>query len=156
MKPAQEKKFFASFFQKISLTFFLLLCSSAHAQGVAVTCAWARATLPHQDTSAAYLTLNSSSGDTLTSVAAAEASMVMLHQTTAKNGTSEMTDLDSISLPAGKPVALAPGGMHLMLMDMKAPLRAGDTLHLSLHFTRAPMVTVSVPVLAVRAAGPCG
>jgi copper(I)-binding protein len=155
VRSAPAKEFFASFFQKRSLSFFLFLCPPAHAQQVAVTCAWARATLPHQDSSAAYLTLTSKASDTLTSVDAAEAGMVMLHQTMEKNGTSEMSDLDSVSLPPGKPVVLAPGGTHLMLMDMKAPLRAGDTLHLSLHFTKAPVLAVNVPVLAVRAAGPC-
>ncbi len=151
---AQEQKFFASFFQKRSLL-FLFVCSGAHAQDIGISCAWARATLPHQNISAAYLTLNSAAGDTLTSVDAAEAGMVMLHQSKEKNGMSAMSDLDSLALPAGTKVVLAPGGTHLMLMDMKAPLRAGDTLHLSLHFTKAPVLAVNVPVLAVRAAGPC-
>jgi len=155
VERAQEQKVFASFFQKRSLFCFLFFAPAAHAQNIAVSCAWARASLPHQDTSAAYLTLTSPAGDTLTRVDAMEVGMVMLHQSTATNGMSDMTDLDSVALPAGKKVVLAPGGTHLMLMDMKAPLAAGSTLHLSLHFAKAPVLAVSVPVLALRAPGPC-
>jgi copper(I)-binding protein len=121
---------------------------------VAITGAWARATLPHQDEGVAYLTLQSPQGDTLASVASPQAGMVMLHQTEQKNGMADMEDMDSLALPAGKSVALAPGGMHLMLMDLKHPLKAGDTLHLSLVFKNAGSQDVAVPVLSVHATGP--
>jgi copper(I)-binding protein len=139
------------------LAWMFVVGGVAQAQGapVAVSCAWARASLPHQDTGVAYLTLRSDAGDSLTSVDAAEAGMVMLHQTVVKKGVSEMDDLDSIALPAGKAVALAPGGTHLMLMDMKQPLKAGGTLHLSLHFAKAGAQDVAVPVLAATASGAC-
>jgi copper(I)-binding protein len=121
---------------------------------VTVSGAWARATLPHQDEGVAYLTLQSAAGDTLTSVASPEAGMVMLHATTEKNGMSDMQDMDSLKLPAGQAVTLAPGGMHLMLMDLKHPLKAGDSLHLSLTFAKSGNEDVVVPVLPVHATGP--
>ena len=102
----------------------------------------------------AYLTLRSAGGDTLTGVDSPAAGMVMLHQTTQKNGVSSMEDVDSLALPAGKDVALAPGGTHLMLMDVKHALKPWDTLRLSLHFSKAGDVSVSVPVLPVSATGP--
>ena len=121
---------------------------------VAVTGAWARATLPHQDEGAAYLTLQSAQGDTLSDISSPEAGMVMLHQTTEKNGMADMQDMDSLPLPPGRPITLAPGGMHLMLMELKHPLKPGDTLHLSLHFKNGGSQDVTVPVRPVRATGP--
>jgi hypothetical protein len=128
--------------------------AAAPATPVSITGAWARASLPHQENTAAYMTLRSTAGDTLTGVDSADAGMVMLHQTTSKGGMSDMSDMESLALPAGKSVALAPGGMHLMVMDVKHPLAAGDILRLVLHFTHAGDVTATVPVLAATATGP--
>jgi hypothetical protein len=50
---------------------------------------------------------------------------VSLHETTQTNGVSRMRAVPELTLPAGKSVALAPGGLHLMLMDAKAPLQEG-------------------------------
>jgi copper(I)-binding protein len=137
---------------------FLLLSGAARAADtgapVSITAAWARASLPHQENTAAYMTLLSTGGDTLTGVDSADAGMVMLHQTTSKGGMSGMSDMDSLALPAGRSVALAPGGMHLMVMDVKHKLAVGDTLHLVLHFTHAGDVSAAVPVLAATATGP--
>jgi periplasmic copper chaperone A len=135
--------------------FWLAATAAAHAAPlVAVSDGWARATLPHQDEGVAYLTLRSAGGDTLTGVDSPAAGMVMLHQSTQKNGVAGMEDMDSLVLPPGKAVTLAPGGMHLMLMDVKQSLKAGDTLHLSLHFSKAGDVSVDVPVLPVSVTGP--
>jgi copper(I)-binding protein len=132
-----------------------MVSANALAAGpVSVTGAWTRATLPHQNVGAAYLTLQSASGDTLTDASSPEAGMVMLHQSTQTGGMAGMEDMDSLKLPAGKPVTLAPGGMHLMLMDLKRSLKPGDTLHLSLHFAKGGSEDVAVPVLPVRATGP--
>ena len=43
-----------------------------------------------------------------------------------------MRELDALDLPAGQIVSLAPGGMHLMLFDLSAPLRDGGRVHLTL------------------------
>jgi hypothetical protein len=67
-----------------------------------------------------------------------------------------MSDMDSLTLPPGKAVSLAPGGTHLMVTDMKHPLAAGSTLHLVLHFSHAGAVKCDVPVLAANATGPQG
>jgi copper(I)-binding protein len=136
----------------------VLLClvpvGALAAAPVSVTGAWSRATLPHQNQGAAYLTLQSAGGDTLTDISSPEAGMVMLHQSTQKNGMAGMEDMDSLALPASQPVTLAPGGTHLMLMDLKRALKPGDTLHLSLHFAKGGSQDVAVPVLPVRATGP--
>jgi copper(I)-binding protein len=127
-----EQKFFASFFQKRRSVFcsflkkrtkkllLIILCvtsNGAIAAPVSVTCAWARASLPHQDATAAYMTLNSAAGDTLNGAESGAAGMVMLHQTTTTGGMSDMSDMDSLVLPAGKSVSFAPGGMHIMVIS---------------------------------------
>jgi copper(I)-binding protein len=130
------------------------LTTAAQAAPVTITAPWARATLPHQTESAAYLTLTSPTADTLTAIDTQDAGMAMLHQTTRTGTTAAMSDLDSLPLPAGKPVALAPNGTHIMLMDLKHPLKPGQTLHLTLTFAHAGQQTVAIPVLPARSTGP--
>ncbi len=133
----------------------LFACGTALAASpVKVTDAWARATLPHQDEGVAYMTLQSQDGDTLTEIDSPQAGMVMLHQTKNTGGMAMMDDLASLALPTGQKVVLQPGGVHIMLMEMQHPLKAGETLHLSLHFTKAGVQDVAVPVLPVHATGP--
>ena len=134
----------------------LVSSAAAAAPPVSISNAWARASLPHQNSTAAYLTLRSDGGDLLTGIDSTDADMVMLHQTTTMNGMSNMSDMDSLTLPPGKAVPLAPGGTHLMIMDMKHSLAAGGTLHLLLHFSHAGAVKCDVPVLAANATGPQG
>jgi copper(I)-binding protein len=129
-----------------SLCFLVLGLSGAQA-AVTVTGAWSRASLPHQTEGVAYLTLRSSDGDVLTGADAAEAGMAMLHQAVrTAPGTMSMKDVDSLALPAGQSVALAPNGTHIMLMDLKHSLKPGDTVHLTLHFARSGDQTIDVPV----------
>lgn len=127
---------------------------AALAAGVTVSGAWARATLPHQDETAAYMTLQSAADDTLTEIDSPDAGMVMLHETSQTGGTAMMKDLEALPLPAGQKVALAPDGRHLMVMEMPHPLVAGSVLHLSLHFAHAGVEDVAVPVLPANAPGP--
>ena len=80
--------------------------------------------------------------------------MAMLHETTRKGTMSGMADMNGLDLPAGQPVALAPGGMHIMLMGLRHGLAAGDQLSLDLTFAHAPALHVRVPVQPLAAAGP--
>jgi copper(I)-binding protein len=121
---------------------------------VSVSGAWARATLPGQDDGVAYMTLRSPAGDSLMGVESDQAQGAMLHQSTSTGGMAGMADVNSVPLPLGKAVALAPNGLHIMLMGLKHRLKAGDTLHLTLHFARAADQTVDVPVRPVAAVGP--
>ncbi len=108
--------------------------------------AWVRASLPHQNDTAAYLTIESPVGDTLLSVSTPEAGMAMLHTTVTHGAMSGMADMDHVSLPPGKKVRFAPHGMHVMLMDLKHPLSPGGTLPLTLHFAHAGDITIAAPV----------
>ena len=140
------------------LTAILLVAAAAAAHAgiqvpVAVTGAWTRATLPHQDTAAVYMTLESQAGDELDGVSSPEADMAMLHVSSTHGGMDSMDDLDRLALPANQAVPLAPRGMHIMLMGLKHPLKAGDILHLRLHLGHG-IQDVSVPVRSVGATGP--
>jgi copper(I)-binding protein len=136
----------------------LLACAlgSAQAQPVQVTGAWARATAPGQNTGVAYLTITSREADRLVALSSPDAAMAMLHATTQTGGMSGMEDMDSVAVPAGGTVRLAPRGMHVMLMDLKHPLAAGSQIGLDLHFAKAGAVHVQVPVQPIGAAGPPG
>ena len=72
-------------------------------------------------------------GYTLTGVASADYGSASLHETTLVNGISRMREMPRLALPAHGGAELKPGGMHLMLMDPKKPLKAGD--HVTLRFT---------------------
>ena len=60
-----------------------------------------------------------------------------------------MREVNAIDLPAGKTVELKPGGLHIMLVGLKAPLKAGERFAMKLRFEKAGEVTIDVPVEAV-------
>jgi copper(I)-binding protein len=73
------------------------------------------------------------------------------------NGVMKMRPLEKgLAIEPGKTVKLAPGGYHLMLMDLKSPLKKGDKLPLTLEFEKAGKVQVSFDVQGVGAQGPAG
>ena len=61
-----------------------------------------------------------------------------------------------LTIEPGKPVKLAPGGYHLMMMDLKQPLKRGDKVPVTLEFEKAGKVTISLDVESVGAQGPAG
>lgn len=131
---------------------------SAAASELEVTGAWIRPTTA--ENGAAYATITSPVDDVLTgaSVASTVAAGVEIHQTTASSMTGDsmgssdtapmmsMAPVDSVALPAGQPVAFAPGGYHLMLTKLVGPLTAGSAVDLTMHFKVAGDRTVSFSV----------
>jgi copper(I)-binding protein len=67
-----------------------------------------------------------------------------------------MRQVDAVPLPAGQAVVLSPGGYHIMLMDLKAPLVAGQSFPLTLTFEKAGTVETNVMIGGVGASGPAG
>ena len=124
---------------------------------VTVTDPWARATILAYRPGAAYLTLESDTNDRLMAIETPAAGHVMIHRIeTDDSGVSRMVHLETLDLPPGKPVALAPGGMHLMLMDLAEKLEEGGTFPLTMRFEEAGEMTVEIPILGVAAVGPDG
>jgi copper(I)-binding protein len=127
----------------------------AQTPSIEVTQPWARATPGAARSGAVYFTITDhGAADTLTGVSTPAAGMAMLHESFMDNGVSKMRMLGSVNLPTNTPVTLAPGGMHIMLTDLAAPLRAGGSFPITLSFAHAAPVTVNVPVLKVGAPGP--
>ncbi len=110
----------------------LLAGTAAHAQ-TTVAEPWVRSTVPGQKATGAYLQITSATGGKLVSASTPVAGIVEIHEMTMDGNVMKMRALPSgLDLPAGKAVALKPGGMHVMLMDLKQPLKPGDTVPLTL------------------------
>ena len=103
-------------------------------ENVSVTDARVRPTHPGQEVGAAYMTLTSKQDAKLTAVESDVTKSVEIHSMTMNNGVMKMRMLDTLDLAAGKPYALAPGGYHLMLFDLKKPLTEGEVVNFTLHF----------------------
>lgn len=138
----------------LSLTVLVLLapllaaCGNEGKSEIAVTDAWARASVT--STGAAYLTIENkgSADDTLVEAGSPVAERVEVHDMTMEGMVMKMRKLDALPVAAGETVALAPGGKHIMLIGLKGPLAEGDTVPLTLVFEKAGEVAVEAPVRA--------
>lgn len=146
--------------KSILLTLLLssLMVSSAWAQNVSVQSAWARATVQGQKATGAFMTLTAKTATTLVGVSTSVAGVAEVHEMKMDNNVMQMRALpDGLALPAGKAVALQPGGYHVMLMDLKLPLQKDTTIPLTLRFKDAKGVEssldIKVPVSQVAPAG---
>jgi len=86
------------------------------------------------------------SDDRLIAASSPIARMAELHETKEVNGVVKMTPVPVLEIKAGTKVILAPGGLHIMLMDLKAPLKPGQSFPLTLSFEKAGMVDFTVKV----------
>lgn len=137
---------------RMPLACFALVASLTVQAGVTVESAWVRATVPGQAATGAYLSLRSSGSAALVGVSSPVAAVADLHQMTLEGGVMKMRALPRLVLPAGKAVELKPGGYHIMLMDLKRPMVAGESVPLTLRIESAEGRTESIEVKAeVRA-----
>lgn len=99
---------------------------------------------------AIYLTVTNTGGegDRLTGGASDLAATVELHESSMAGGVMEMRKVDSIDIPPGGPVMFQPGQNHIMLIGLKAPLRAGMAGSLTLTFEKQGAVVVPIVVTA--------
>ncbi|MGO8917455.1 MAG: copper chaperone PCu(A)C [Stellaceae bacterium] len=125
--------------------------------GVRIDGAWARATPAAAKTGAIYLTITNtgSAPDTIESASTPAADKAELHEMKMENGVMEMRPVRSLTVAAGKSVVLQPGGYHLMLTGLKAPLKEGQTVPVTVIFKHAgaQQVTVSVAKIGAMHAG---
>ncbi len=126
----------------------VLIAAAAIAQTrtVEITDAWARATPGTATNGAAYLTIESPTADRLTGVSTPVAKQAELHRMTLADGIMTMRPLAAIDLPAGQPVTLKPGALHIMLVGLSAPLRAGQTFPLMLRLENGGTREITVAV----------
>ena len=130
----QKFNYTFAFLLTLNCAFSMLTSAQAAENTVSITDAWVRATNPGQEVGAAYLTLLSAKDTTLTSVVSDVTKSVEIHNMTMQNGIMKMRMIDTLSLTAGKPYKLAPGGFHLMLFDLKKPLTVGEHVTFVLNF----------------------
>jgi len=139
-----------------------LLAAPAPAQEVkagdlVITQPWSRATPGGAKIGGGFLTIENKGAapDRLVSVAGDIAGRIEIHEMAMNNGVMTMRPLDKgLAIEPGKTVKLAPGGYHLMLMDLKNPLKQGDKVPLTLEFEKAGKVALSLDVQGVGAPAP--
>ncbi|QIG50046.1 copper chaperone PCu(A)C [Nordella sp. HKS 07] len=131
--------------------------TAAQANGMMVTGAFARASAtPAAKAGAVYFTIRNDGdvADKLTAVQTDAAQMAMLHENVEENGVVSMRHLEAITIAPKETVALGPRKTHVMLTGLKAPLKKGERLTLTLTFEKAGTILVDVPVGGVAADGP--
>ena len=101
-----------------------------------------RATVRGVPTSAAYMTIENhgKTPDRLLSIDCACADGAMMHESRTRSGISSMVMLKDLTIPAGGKVTFKPEGLHVMLVGLKAPLKAGGLQEMTLRFEKAGVV----------------
>jgi hypothetical protein len=145
-------------FRQIFLTLCASIAFSAAAaaaesdRSVEIANAWVRATAPGQKTAGAYVELTSAHNAVLVAAGSPVAAGVEMHSSSVEGGVMRMRALPRIELPAGQTVKLAPGGLHLMLVDLKQPLKVGDIVPLTLSVQPAgPTAGMSLTTITLQA-----
>ncbi len=134
--------------KRFVLLTFALIAQGAMAAGVSVDNAWMRATAPGQQVAGAYLDITSPADATLVGARSPAAGSVEMHTMRIDNGVMEMREIKSLALPGNKTVKLAPGGVHLMLLDLRQPFKAGERVPIRLTFETARKKRETVEVTA--------
>jgi copper(I)-binding protein len=130
------------------------VAGSAMAQ-VDVRSAWARSTVPGQGGTGAFMTIVSKDGGKLVGAASAVAGVVELHEMAMENNVMKMRAIPALDLPAGREVELKPGGYHVMLLDLKRPLKVGEKVQIELRLETRDGKRVTQPVeVEVRSTAP--
>lgn len=133
----------------------LASCSKGGPPDIRISDAWARETIAGQTATAAYMALKNEGGDDrLTGISAQPPAMAMLHESESSDGISRMRPMRSgLAIPAGATIELKPGGDHIMITGLTAPLRAGATIELTVRFEKSGVRKLDVPVAPALAPG---
>jgi len=142
-------------------TLMTLTLVAANAQSVEVKDAWARATVTGQKATGAFMKLTAKDGAKLVRASSPAAGITEVHEMKMDGDVMKMRAVQGgLDLPAGKTVELKPGGYHVMLMDLKAPLQKDSTVALTLVFQDAKGVestmNLNLPVSTMVPAGGMG
>lgn len=109
--------------------------------------AWISEAPPTAKNNAAYLTVkNGERKDTLLAIRTPVAEAAEMHEMSMVNGLMHMQRLSLVNLAPQEELTFAPGGYHIMLINMKRPLKVGDKVPLTLQFRRAGILTVQAEV----------
>lgn len=117
---------------KIIATLFATLVSSTALAQVSVTDPWVRATVPQQKATGAFMQLTAPADARLVGARSPAAGIVEVHEMVMEGDIMKMRAVPAVELPAGKTVELKPGGYHVMLIDLKAQVKEGDVVPLTI------------------------
>ena len=133
-------------------TCILAFSGIAHAQeakvgNIKIEGAYTRSTVPGQKAAGGFMKItDQGAADQLIGASSTVSDEVQLHTMSMDGNVMQMRQVKAIDVPANGSVELKPGGLHLMLMGLKAPLAAGSTIPVKLKFAKAGEVEVKLPV----------
>ena len=119
----------------------------AQVPAVNIEGAWARATVQGQRGTGAFMNITAKEGTGLVGVSSPVAGVAEVHEMKLENDIMKMRAVPVLALPAGQTVSLKPGGYHIMLMDLKAPLANGSTVPVTLRFKNGKGVESKLDLL---------
>ena len=132
----------------VGLLAALLLSTSVYADDIKVEGAWTRATAPGQDTAMVYMSITSTQNATIVGASSKASKAAEMHTMEHKNGMMKMYEVKSINLHANERMEMSLHGYHLVLAGLKAPLKAGASVPLTVNIEMADKRMVKVDVLA--------
>jgi copper(I)-binding protein len=139
----------------VAVIALLFAASALGAEPVTTANAWVRATVPGQSVAGAYFDITSATLSSLVSVESVAAGKAELHTMSMDGGVMKMRAVQKIELPARQTVSLKPGGYHVMLLDIKRELKAGERVPMKLVVQDGKGVKTTLNVEAeVRATAP--
>lgn len=132
------------------------LAGDAKVGALEIKGAWARATPARAPVGGAFITIvnTGATTDNLMGASSGVSKTAELHTHLVQGDVMRMVAVASIEVAPGKPVAMGPGGLHIMLIGLNAPLKEGTSFPLELTFAQAGKVTVTVDVKPVGTMGP--
>jgi periplasmic copper chaperone A len=133
---------------KLSFAVATLLLAGAATAQVTIHNAWARPTVPGQQGGGGFMTLQSPVADKLLSGSTPVAERFELHTMAMEGDVMKMREIKAIDLPAGQKVELKPGGLHVMFIGIKEPLKLGSKVPVTLKFEKAGEVKVEFEVMS--------
>lgn len=142
--------------KQLMLAFAIALICNDVCADTNVSDAWVRATVPSQGTTGAFLTLIDDADGMLRSASSPVAGVTELHEMKMEGDVMKMQAVPGIPITAGKPLALKPGGYHIMLMKLKRQLKPGETVPIALSIEgkdgKRRTVELQAPVKGLDAA----
>jgi len=141
--------------KKFTLTVFLftLFCSTfSSAQNIEISDGYIRETLPGNQITSAYLKITNANNHEILFIGASSniSPKIEIHQHSMENGMMQMRQLEHVKINAHENVLLQPYGLHLMIFDLKQPLKDGQKVQLTLHFAKQSDVIINVPVISIK------
>lgn len=130
----------------------VLFLSFQVSAGVSIKDPWIRETVPGQSVAAGYMTISSNTETELIGGTTAIAENIEVHEMRMQGDIMKMRKLDKLVIKPGQPIVLSPSGYHLMLGNIRQPLRDGDTIPITLFFNNldgtVDKATLAIPVKA--------